>query len=146
MPFTDFAENRFADLTFRQDVATPLPTTWYVGLLVGAPSDSTPGTECSYAGYARTAVAATATQWKGTGGETSGASAGTNGTARNRNELTIGAAPTSGPQTATQLGLYDAASGGNLWAWAALADPKTINAGDPAPTVPVDALGVRVTD
>ena len=77
MPFTDFAENRFADLTFRQDVATPLPATWYVGLLIAAPSDSTPGTECSYAGYARTAVAATAAQWSGPGGETAGTSAGT---------------------------------------------------------------------
>lgn len=104
--------------------------------------------EAAYTGYSRTAVAASLANWAGTqGAGTTAASSGTGvPTTSNNNTVTIGAAASSGPSFIWAMAIFDAATGGNML----MVDPltagqtKTINSGDPAPTVAAGALSVSI--
>ena len=152
---SNYLENKLADLLFRgRAMAIGARTaSWdtapevYVGLLTAAPSDTGGGTEVSGGSYARVRVPASGAPgdatWKGTGDETSGASAGTSGTVKNNAAVTF-PAPTGTWGVVTHFGIYDASSGGNLLWWAALTASKTVNNGDPAPSFATDALTVQI--
>lgn len=141
--FTDFAENKIVDAVFR---GQPLgaPATLYVGLFTAAPSDAGGGVEAVGGSYARVAVVSNLANWAGTQAAASTvASSGTSGTTSNNAKITF-PAPTAAWGVVTHFGLFDAATGGNLWVYAALPLPKTINAGDAAPSFEIGALTFQV--
>ena len=151
---TDFFENKLLDFLFRGQAlgvggasaaAGTGPAAVYIGLLTAAPADGTAGTEVAGGAYARVAVASSLANWSGTqGAATTTASSGTSGTTTNNAAITF-PAPTAAWGTVTHVGIYDAASGGNLLLYSALGTPKTPNIGDP-PAFAVSALSYRIDD
>jgi hypothetical protein len=148
---SDFLENKFIDWFFRAQAAGITgataaagtgPATLYVALLTAAPSDTGGGTEVTGGSYARVAVTSTLTAWAGTqsAGSTT-ASSGTGGQTSNNAAITF-PAPTANWGVCTHLGIYDAATTGNLLYWVALTVSKTINNADAAPSFAIGALTV----
>lgn len=114
--FSDYLEDKVLDHVFGGSSYTA-PGTLYVGLYTAAPSDSGGGTEVSGGSYARKSMPAMTVS-------------GTSPT-----EATNGAAvefitATGSWGTVTHVGVFDAASSGNLMAWAALTASKTVSSGD----------------
>lgn len=135
---TNYAENKLID-AFRGQAIT-MPATWYFGLLSAA-ADPEAGTLTEFSGgsYARVAVTASLANFAGTqGAGTTVASTGTGGLTSNNAAITF-PAPTANWGTATHMGWFDAASGGNAWIVCPLAVAKTVNNGDPAPSFPAAA-------
>lgn len=140
---SDYLENKLIDQIFRGQAFT-FPATIYVGLLTAAPSDTGGGTEVSGGSYARVGVAASLANWAGTQGSgTTVASSGTTGTTSNNSAITF-AAPTANWGTVVAIGIYDAASAGNLLVYGALTAAKTINNGDSAPVFQTAALSFQI--
>jgi len=137
---TDYLENKWIDHTFR-GIAFPAPTVLAIALYTAAPSDAGGGTEIAGGGYARAQLDPSATNWKNTQASGTGASSGTGGQTANAVVITF-PAPTGAWGVATHFAVCDALTGGNVLYQAALAAPKTINSGDPAPTFPIGALTV----
>lgn len=107
----------------------------YVALFTAAPSDAGGGTEVSGGSYARVAVAPADANWSApdaTGGLTDNVAA-----------VTF-PAPTANWGQATHFAIFDRATGGNMLIWGALAQAKTINNGDPAPSFPIGALDITL--
>lgn len=140
---SDYLENKLIDWLLRGQSFTP-PATVYVGLLTAAPSDSGGGTEVSGGSYARVAVTSSLANWAGTqsAGSTS-ASSGTSGQTSNNGAITF-PAPTGNWGVVTHFGIYDASTSGNLLIHGALAQSKTVNNGDAAPSYPAAALTITV--
>lgn len=115
---SDYLENALATHLFGNTNFTR-PASIYVALFTAAPNDSGGGTEVSGGSYARQAVP-------------TGASSGwtiTGGTATNTSSITFPAA-TANWGTVTHVGLFDAATNGNLLFHGALAASKVIESGD----------------
>lgn len=110
--FSDYLENELLDHVFRNAAYTPAAAV-YLGLFTAAPSDAGGGTEVSTGGYAREAI----TFGAASGGAISNTSA-VEFTASGGNFGTI-----------THVGIFDAATTGNLLAWKAITN-VTINDGD----------------
>ena len=89
------------------------PTACHIALYAAAPSDSGGGTEVSGGAYARQSVAFTVS----------------GNTASNTAAVEYPTA-TASYGTVTHVGVFDAASGGNLIAYAALTTSKAIDTGD----------------
>lgn len=151
--FSDFCENKLIDWFFRAQAigitgasaaAGTGPATLYIGLLTANPTDSTGGTEVTGGSYARVAVTSSLANWAGTqsAGSTA-ASSGTSGTTSNNNAITF-PAPTANWGVITGAAIYDAASGGNLLTYSALAASKTVNNGDAAPSFPAGSLTFQI--
>lgn len=121
--FSDFLEDELLDHVFG-NAAYTAPATLHIGLFTAAPTDAGGGTEVStgvWTNYARQAVTNNATNFPAASG-----GAKSNGTAISFGAATIsGAAP-----TVVAMGVFDAATAGNLLAWADLATNKTVNDGD----------------
>ncbi len=140
---TDFLENKLIDFLFRGQAlgitgstaaAGTGPTNLYVGLFTALPTDSTAGTEVAGGSYARVIEPCTLANWAGTQAAASTvASAGNTGTTSNNTVITF-PVPTAAWGSVVGLGLFDAATGGNLLLYAALAANKTVNNADPAPS------------
>jgi hypothetical protein len=112
---SDYAEKLLLDWMMTTGAATR-PTTWRVGLFTAAPSDSGGGTEVSTGGYAR--QSATFAAASSPGGTTSNSGA-ISWTASGANYGTV-----------THVGIFDAATGGNLLWHGPLTASKTVNNGD----------------
>lgn len=112
MSFSNTFETRVLTWVFTAGGATR-PTAWHVALYTAAPSDAGGGTEVSGGAYARQAVTFTVS------GNTA-----TNSAAL---EYPTATAPYG---TVTHVGVFDASTGGNLIAYAALTTSKTIDTGD----------------
>ena len=139
---TDFLENRMIDWFFRGQTYTP-PASFHFALFTAAPTDAGGGTEVSGGGYARVSVARTLAAWAGTQGPgTTVASNGSSGTTSNNGVITF-AAPTANWGQIVAVGVFDAATGGNLLLYGALQQPKTVNAGDAAPSFPAAAFSYQ---
>ena len=140
---SNFLENKLIDQLFRGQAFT-FPSTVYVGLYTAAPSDTGGGTEVSGGSYARVSVSASLANWAGTqsAGSTS-ASSGTSGTTSNNIAITF-PEPTATWGVITHVGIFDAASSGNLLIHGALTIPKTVNNGDSAPTFQASALAFQL--
>lgn len=98
-------------------------------------------TEASYTGYARITQAASLANFAGTQGAGSVvASSGASGQTSNNNLITFGA-PTSA-QSGIVVGMFlaDAVTAGNIIVAGMLANPKTINNGDAAPSLPASTM------
>ena len=89
------------------------PTAWYVALFTSNPDEDASGTEVSGGAYARQSVTFTVS------GNTASNSAAI--------EFPTATAPYG---TVTHIGVFDASSGGNLIAYAALTTSKAIDTGD----------------
>lgn len=115
MSFSNYLENKALDHIFGGNAYTA-PATHYLALLT-AVSDGEAGTvtEVSTSGtaYARETVAFTVTD----------------NTASNTSAIEYATA-TANFGTITHVGVYDASTGGNLLAYAALTSSKTIETGD----------------
>lgn len=99
-------------------------------------------TEASGGSYARVSVTRSLANFAGTqsAGSTV-ASSGTGGLTSNNNAITF-AAPSANWGVVYGMGVWDASSSGNLWAWGALTTPKTVNNGDPAPSFAAAAFSL----
>lgn len=150
---SDFLENKLIDFLFRGQAlgitgasaaAGTGPTSLYVGLYTANPTDVAGGTEVTGNAYARVTVASAIANWAGTQAAASTtASSGNTGTTSNNGVITFPTPTPAGWGTVTGMGIFDAASGGNLLIWSALTSSKVINAGD-AVTFPAASLSFQV--
>lgn len=126
---SDYLENKIIDWLLRGQTFTP-PATVYVALFTAAPSDTGGGTEVTGGSYARVAVSSALANWAGTqsAGSTA-ASSGTGGTTSNNAAINF-PTPSAGWGVVTHVGIFDAASAGNLLIHTPLSTSKTINTGD----------------
>ena len=128
--FSDYTENLVLTWLFTASAATR-PTAWYVGLFTAAPSDTGGGTEVSGSAYARVVT-----------GTISGS--GTATTFTNAAAIEFAAASGGNWGSIGWAGIFDASTGGNLLAWAALTTARTINDGDVL-RIPAGDLDVTLT-
>jgi len=114
MSFTNFLETEILDHVFAGSAYTA-PSTHYLALFTAAPGETGGGTEVTTSGtaYARQSVAFTTT-----GNTTSNSAAVEYSTA------------TGAFGTVTHVGVFDAATAGNLMAYAVLTSSKAIDTGD----------------
>lgn len=112
---TNFAEDLVLDWLFTTGSATR-PTAWYVGLFTVAPGEAGGGTEVSGNAYAREAATFTVS---GTAPTTAS------------NDAAIEFPEATGSWgTIVAAGIFDAATSGNLIAFADLSTSKAIDTGD----------------
>lgn len=115
--FTDYAENAIVDYWRGQTLT--LPANWYVAPLSAASDAGV--TEVTGSGVARVALARSLANWSGTqGAGTTLASSGTSHVTSNNVAIDMGTA-LGAYGTVTHIGLFDASSGGNCWAWIPMA-------------------------
>ena len=126
--FSDYLETAALTWAFSAGAVTR-PTAWHVALFTAAPGEAGGGTELSTSGTAYARQSATFT--------VSGNLA-TNGSAIEY------AVATSNWGTVTHVGIFDAASGGNLLAYAPLATSKSIGQGDVF-RIPAGDLDITLT-
>jgi hypothetical protein len=113
MSISNYFENKILDHMLRNQSFTP-PSTVYVGLFTVAPTDEGGGTEVSGGGYARQSVTF---------------SAASDGSITNSADITFPQA-TANWGTIVAVGLFDAATAGNLLWYGDLTQSKTVNSGD----------------
>lgn len=112
---SDYLENKILDHVLRNVAYTP-PATVYAGLYTTGPTDAGGGTEVSGNAYARKAIAF-------------GAAAG--GVTSNSGVITFDAPTPAAWGTVSHIGIFDAASAGNLLYWAPLAVARVTAIGEP---------------
>jgi hypothetical protein len=112
MSFSNTYETNVLTWTFTTGAVTR-PTAWYIGLFTSDPGEAQGGTEVSGGSYVREAVTFTVS------GDTATNSAAV--------EWPVATATWG---TITHIAVYDALTGGNQIAYAALANAKTIASGD----------------
>jgi len=150
---SDNFENKYIDWLFRAQAlglngatagAGSGLATLYISLKVAADTDAAQGAEVSGGGYARVPVVSSLANWAGTQGAGSTAvSSGTSGTTSNNVAVTF-PTPTGAWGQAVGFGVHDSLTGGTELYYGALAAPKTINNGDPAPSFAPGALTIQV--
>jgi len=128
---TNFLEDIILSSLFRSRAAYK-PAGIYIGLFNSSPSDAGGGTEVTGAGYARAQVAQLDANWT---------ISGTPKVITNTNPITF-PTPAANWGTVNYFGVFDAASGGNLLYWAALATARPVNNGDAAPLFAAGQLTV----
>lgn len=136
---TNFLENEIIDWFWRGRSYTP-PTTMYFALYTAAPGEAGGGTEVTGGSYARVGVSQAATEFQGTGGETTATdSTGTGGATQNINAIAF-PTPSANWGTASHMAVLDASTSGNMLVYGALTNAKSINNGDPAPSFPAGSF------
>ena len=124
--FSDYSEANIIQTTLR-GVAFPVPAGIYVAMYTADPTDAnvTAGetTVAAMPAYVRQNAA-------GTGTIDTGWAAPANGVSSNAKVITYAANNGSAAITITHIGLYDAATGGNLLYHAPLVSSKTLQIGD----------------
>lgn len=134
---TNFGENKLVDLL--RGVALPLhATNWYIAL--GSAADDASFTEITGADLPRIAIPHDLVSWAGTQGAGSTlASTGTSHTTSTNIDIQFAAAA-SNRGSAAVVGLFDAGTGGNCWAFADMPNGAvTVNSGD-APLITAGTL------
>ena len=129
--FSDYTENLVLNWLLTTNSATR-PTAWYVGLFTAAPSDTGGGTEVTGNAYARVATGTISV----TGTSPT--------TATNSAAIEFAAASGGNWGTVTHAAIFDASTGGNMLAWAALTTSRTINDGDVF-RIPASSLTITLT-
>ena len=112
MSFSNTYETIVLKWTFTTDAATR-PTAWYIGLFTTDPGEASGGTEISGGAYVRKAATFSVT----------------GDTATNTAAIEFDVA-TASWGTITHIAVFDASTGGNQIAYAALTTSKTIDTGD----------------
>lgn len=113
--FSNFLEDKIIDKLLRNQAYTP-PSAIYLALFTVTPSDSGGGTEVSGNAYARTAIVFSAPTPPGV--------------TSNNADVTFPTASGGNWGTVVAVGVFDAATSGNLLLWGALTVSKTVNDGD----------------
>lgn len=131
---SDYGEDQIVNGLFRT-TALSRPANWYFGLFTVAPTDTGGGTEVSGNSYARVAVAPSNANFAATSGG--------NGMSSNSGAITFPTASGSWG-TVVAYGLFDAASGGNLWMYGDLTTAKAISSGD-TPSFAASAFTFTIT-
>jgi hypothetical protein len=129
--FSDYTENLVLNYLLTTNSVTR-PTAFFVGLFTAAPSDTGGGTEVTGNGYARVA----------TGTMTVSGTSPT--TATNAAAIEFAAASGGNWGSVGWAAIFDASTGGNMIAWAALSTARTINNGDVL-RIPAGDLDVTLT-
>lgn len=130
--FSDYLEVQLVNHIFRTP-AYSAPSTIYIGLFTADPTDAGSGAEVNPAGtwtdYERIDAANPTGSGaaKETGWDAPGA---TDGTTQNAKVITFPANNGAASVTVTHIGIYDAATSGNLLFHAPLASSKTLLQGD----------------
>lgn len=114
MSFSNTYETHVLNYVFTTTSVTR-PTAWYLALFTSNPAEDASGTEVSTTGTAYARQSATFTV--------------SGNTASNSGAIEFPTA-TAGYGTVSHVGIYTAASGGDLIAYAALSTSKTIDTGD----------------
>lgn len=130
---SDYLEAKILNWALRGTAMGTAPATVYVALFTAAPNDAGGGTEVAGGSYARVGVSTTG----GFNAPTTG------GLSDNAADITF-PTPTAAWGTVTHIGVFDAATGGNLLFHGALTTSKTVNNGDPAPKVLAGALDITL--
>ena len=112
MSFTNFLETEILDHVFA-GAAYTAPSTKYIGLFTAAPGETGGGTEVSGNGYTRKAMAFA-----------------TSGATTSNNAAVEFPTATGTWGTITHVGIFDAATSGNLMVYATLTASKTVASGD----------------
>jgi hypothetical protein len=136
---SNYTEDAILNAIFRNGTFPITGTTIYFSLFTAAPSDAGGGTEVTGGSYARVAVLRNVT----TNFDAPADNAGSQQTA-NTNAITF-PSPTANWGTVTHMGVHDAASAGNLIAWADLTTSRVINNGDGAPSFAIGAFTTAVS-
>ena len=129
--FTDHTESLVLTWLLTNGTATR-PTAWFVGLFTAAPSDTGGGTEVTGNAYARVATG------------TMSISGTSPTTATNAAAIEFAAASGGNWGSIGWAAIFDASTGGNMIAWAALSTARTINDGDVL-RIPAGDLDVTLT-
>lgn len=138
---SNYLSNAMIDMIWRAQAYT-WPANLYVAYTTSTPTNAAGGLEPGVGGYARQAIPSTLAGWTPTqGGLVTDLSSGTGGRIGNQAAVAF-PAPTAAQGVATHGELLDAASGGNLMYWRALAAAKSIVAGGAAPTFASDSIGI----
>jgi len=142
LSMSNYLENKLVDYLFRAQTFAP-PLTMHVGLFTSACNDAGPGTEVSGAAYGRGSTTNALANWAGTQAAASTlASSGTGGTTSNNVVITF-PTPTATWGAVTHMGIFDAATAGNMMFCFALTTAKTINTGDTI-TYPAGSLTLQI--
>ena len=112
MSFTNFLETEILDHVFA-GAAYTAPSTKYIGLFTAAPGETGGGTEVSGNAYARQSMAFA-----------------TSGDTTSNNAAVEFPTATGSWGTITHVGIFDAATSGNLMVYATLTASKAIASGD----------------
>lgn len=132
---THYGENKLADK--RRGVAPVYPASWFFAL--GSAADKATFTEITGANLARVAVLRDLTKFAGTqGAGTTTASSGTSHTSSNNADIQYAAASANLAAPAVFVGMFDASTGGNCWAFFPIPS-ITVNSGD-TPAILAGAL------
>ena len=145
---SNYLRNKIVDAVFRGQSFTS-PTTLCVALTTTIPTATSTGatlTEATYSGYARGQLNPSLSNWMGTGNETATVSAGYTGMTKNHAAIIVGSTATTGPTVVAAFVILDSCTigSGNVLFFSPLLYPKTIQAGDPAPTFNISTLTVQV--
>lgn len=123
--FSDYLEQNIIQTTLRGQ-AMPVPTGTFVALFTSDPTDSGSGDEVDTAAWP-----AYERQDAAQGGSVdSGWTSPSDGVTSNAKALTFPANDGAGAVVVTHIGVYDAATGGNLLYHAPLTSSKTLQVGD----------------
>ena len=122
---SNYLENKVLDYVLR-DQADWAPAAVYLSLHTADPTDAGTGAECSGGSYARQAI-------------TFNAAHATNGTIDNSSVEEFTGMPAC---TVTHIGIWDAASSGNLLFYGAVTASKAVGAGD---TISLSAGSLDIT-
>ena len=112
MSFSNFLETEILDHVFA-GAAYTAPSTKYIGLFTAAPGETGGGTEVSGNGYTRKSIAFA-----------------TSGATTSNNAAVEFPTATGTWGTITHVGVFDAATSGNLMVYATLTASKTVASGD----------------
>jgi hypothetical protein len=129
---SDYCEQQLIKHLFRTGSFTK-PTVIAIGLYTAAPSDAGGGTEVTGGAYARQTLNPLDANWTDPT---------TTGTTDNASAITFPTA-TANWGTITHVGIFDAASAGNLLFWGALTQSKVVNSGDTF-SFAIGALDVQI--
>lgn len=140
MRLTDFGENRMAD-KMRGTTPPYHATNWYVAL--GSAASDSSFTEITGTDLPRVAIARNTTAWAATNGAGTTTNPSTGSSALTSNNANIQfAAATSNRGSAAYVGLFDASTAGNCWAWIPMpGGPVTVNITD-EPVIAAGALAL----
>jgi hypothetical protein len=126
MSFTNFLETEILDHVFGGNAYTA-PSNVYLGLYTATPSDTGGGTELSGSGYARLAMAMSVS-----------------GNLATNSAAEEFATATGSWGTVTHVGVFDAATSGNLMAYGTLSASKAVATGDVF-RIPAGDLDITLT-
>lgn len=129
--FSDYMENNIVNW-FRGTAFPAVPTNLYVSFHTADVTDGGTGTEVSGGSYARVSVTANGTEWSNTAGVLS-----------NVNDINFPDA-TANWGTVTHVGVWDAASAGNLLFHGALTSSLVVNNGQTNIKIAAGALDLTV--